>query len=884
MAADERLECVCVTMGNKRKAGGSGGGAASAKGNKRAKPSGGAPAAAKGRGKDAAASKGRKGGKNNSRANDKKHRSAKQQADARAAAERAAEEVEVDDEDVEFFAQNASFSSFLAKLDPTQLSKSTHAKAPKVTGPKPVKPTAKDEEEDEDEEDMPLEKLEARPRKAGWESQKKIDLTTKLPVKFMDGTVRQNKALIEDVKQASDAQAAAADEEDDEDDDDDEEEDADEDDDDAADSDVSDMEFEEIDDASVAKRTAPAPATAPRELSEVDLRRQREHRLAAKKVEIAQLCESILESPEDAFKKNKEHPQNWSKIQQLQSLCRDPDPTVKKLSMLSQLSVFLDILPDYRIRLTSDEKQNGRPLKKNVQKMQDYEASLLNNYQTFLKFCAHTVTDGLKGKTATTELTPVHHRQLALAEVGTRCLAELLKAKYAFNFHMNLIVALVPIADAPFANIRKLACAAFEDVFRADKSSAYAYEIVKQISSYVKQKEHRVKQDIIRTFLVMPLDVTMEQGEDARKRAKNDRKKRRRLQNEGDTIAAGLKEAEAVVDKAERQKTQADILHELVLVYFRILKQATYSTAMPAVLEGLAKYAFLINLDIMIDLLKVLKAVLREDILPLPSALQAVLTGLRALQGPGQELMVDEKEFVDILYKLLRKFTEGEDVSCFPTALQCVEAVFIRRKEIVVDRVAAFIKRLLVISMHLQPHQVLAILSLIRSLFHRYSKLQQLLESDVDRVASGEYRADVDDPDFTNPYSTALWELALLTRHYHPTVASFAVGTAEMGPSLPNEFPKAMLDTYNIEHTGLLVPSVTAPPRNPLHAKMALDTRKKANKRRQRERRFFVRDPCAQDGKPPSPFFQFCLDLDQQRTSDDDAALEFAKTVPALQQ
>lgn len=841
-------------MGNKRKQS-SGGGVAKG-GNKKSRPSP-APVAAKGRGKGKdSGSRHANGNKNSSKNSKNKKQAAPRQQEE--------EEVEVDEEDVEFFEENTTFSSFLMSMDPTQLSKPVHSKGAKVV--KPVKPKAKDNDDDGGDEDMPLEKLEARPRKAGWENQKKVDLTTKLPVKFMDGSVRQNKLLAEEDKKEGEEKN---DEEEDEDDEEDDEEQGDEE---ELGSDVSDMEFEEIDDtvAQKSKREATGAATTKPHLSEVDLRLQREHRLSAKKIEIAQLCESILESPEEAFKKNKEHPQNFSKIQQLQFLCRDPDATVKKLSMLSQLSVFLDILPDYRIRLSSDEKQNGRPMKKDVQKMQDYEASLLNNYQTFLKFCSQTVTEGLKGKNPSKELTLADQRQLSMAETGVRCLSELLKVKYAFNFHMNIIIALVPIADAHFANLRKLACSAFEEVFKSDKSSAYSYEIVKQISSYVKQKEHRVKPDIIKTFLVMPLDVTMEQGEDARKKAKNDRKKRRRQQSKGDTIASGLKEAEAVVDKSERQKTQADILHELVLVYFRILKQATYSTALPAVLEGLSKYAFLINLDIMIDLLKVLKAVLKEDILPLPSALQAVLTGLRTLQGPGQELMVDEKEFVDILYKLLRKFTEGEDVSCFPIALQCVEAVFIRRKEIVVDRVAAFIKRLLLISIHLQPHQMLGVMAVIRSLFHRYSRLQQLLESDMERVSSGEYRADVDDPDFTNPFSTALWELALLNRHYHPVVASFSVGTAEMGPSLPNEFPKMLLDNYNIERTGLFNPKVIVPPPNPLHAKMAVDNRKKANKRRQRERKFFVRDPLGDhhDAKKPSPFFQFCLDLDQQKESD----------------
>ncbi|KAF4149747.1 CBF/Mak21 family [Phytophthora infestans] len=784
------------------------------------------------------------------------------------------EDVEIDEDDVAFYEDNTEFTSFLANMDTKGFNK-LYPKSDKKAALKSVK-KQKDEKDE-----MPLEKLEARPRKAAWSTDTEEVLKDKLPVKFMDGSVRTNKLLAEKEEKPKVEEKEEDEEEQEENDE-------------ELDSDVSDLEFEAITDADASAPAEPTPALSP-----VDLKRQRELRLITKKVEIAQLCESILENPEESFKKNKEHPQQLSKIQQLQSLCRDPDATVQRLSLMSQLSVYLDILPDYRIRLQNNDsntedkgKQNhGRPMKKKVQQMQDYEATLLNNYQKFLKYCAELVTTGLKGKRyeQLATMTARERRDVLLAETGVRCLAQLLEKKYAFNFHLNLVIALVPMADSQFPSIREQACASFESVFKSDKSCACSYEIVQQISSYVKQKQHRVQPFIIRTLLVMPLEVTMEQGEAARKKAKSDRKKRRRQQADGDSIAAGLKEAEAVVDRAEREKTQADILHELVLIYFRILKQATYSQALPAVLEGLAKYSFLINLDIMIDLLKVLKVVLREeDVLPLPAALQAVLTGLRALQGPGgQELMIDDKEFVDILYRLLHRFAEGEaaaDLTCFPTLLQCVEAVFLRRKEIVVERVASFVKRLLLVAQHLPPHQALAILSLLRALFHRYSKLQQLLESDVDRVASGEYRADIDDPDFANPFSSACWELALLTHHVHPKLASYALGTAQMAPTLPNEHARALMDAFDpyAGATFALKPKVPVPPSNPLHKKIASENNKNDRKksRQRRARQFFVRDPLANLDEQyrkqnASSFFQKCLELDEQQT--DDKLLVFKK-------
>ncbi|KAF0686755.1 Aste57867_21460 [Aphanomyces stellatus] len=759
----------------------------------------------------------------------KKKGPAKKPKKAKAAAPAAEEDedVEIADEDIEFFEDHGQFSSFLSTMDRKAISKSTK----KTALNKPNKPKT-------------LEEIEGTPRAAPTEAKKSsIDISTKLPVKSFDGALQPNKLMQEIVEEVQ--------EEGDEDDEDDE--DGDEEDDDvgelgSGDEDMSDLEVEEITDVDgprATKKTEPA-------LSAEELRVMQARRLHAKKEEMALLCESILESPEDGVKKSKEHPESFSKFQQLHAMCEDTDVTLAKLAMLSELSVLLDVLPDYRIRTQSEAEASG-PQKKKVKEMKEFEMGLLTQYQKYLKLLSAVATEKLTGlnpnQSARTQAQTV---AFSVAETAIKCMAELLKVKYSFNFNLNLIAAMVPFADSPFPNIQMPVCEAFEIVFKADKSGIAPLEIVKHISNYIKKRNHRVSERIIKTLLVMPLDVTMEAGEIARRHAKSSRKKRRRQQKDGDSIATGLKEAEAVVDKSERDKTQADILHELVLIYFRILKNSTYSPAMPAVLEGLTKFAYLINLEIMIDLMKVLKTLLKEDILPLGAALQAILTGIKTLQGPGQELKVDEKDFVDHLYRLLLRFAEGENVACFNTALLCVEAVFIKRKEIVVDRVAAFIKRLLLVSMFLYPNQILAVSALIRSLFHRYSKLHQLLENDQDRVASGVYRADVNDPDFCNPFASACWELSLLGKHYHPMVASFSVGTANLEPSLPNEYPKAMLERYDTVTTGEFVPKVSIPAANPLYGKI------QKNKKQKKSKPMFVNVGHA----APSPFLEECLELD----------------------
>lgn len=160
--------------------------------------------------------------------------------------------------------------------------------------------------------------------------------------------------------------------------------------------------------------------------------------------------------------------------------------------------------------------------------------------------------------------------------------------------------------------------------------------------------------------------------------------------------------------------------------------------------------------------------------------------------------------------------------TALPKVVACVESLFLQRKEIVVDRVAAFIKRLLIVALHLPPHQILSILALVRSLFHKYPKLHLLLDNASECVSSGIYRSDVDDPDFCNPYATSCWELSVLRLHWHPEVSKFALETAKLGPSLPTQNPIAMLERYDVLHNFKFRPRLAVPKKNPIYNRLTV--------------------------------------------------------------
>ena len=108
-----------------------------------------------------------------------------------------------------------------------------------------------------------------------------------------------------------------------------------------------------------------------------------------------------------------------------------------------------------------------------------------------------------------------------------------------------------------------------------------------------------------------------------------------------------LAEGDATVSLATRKKIQTQLLTELFTAYFRILKQQKNAKILPVVLRGLSKFATLIDIELVLDLLDCLKATISpdsEEPLTLDSTLYCILTSFQTLQSHGGTLNMDLKE------------------------------------------------------------------------------------------------------------------------------------------------------------------------------------------------------------------------------------------------
>eukprot|EP00934_Nitzschia_sp_Nitz4_P006768 Nitzschia sp. Nitz4//scaffold102_size76354//16773//18647//NITZ4_005628-RA/size76354-processed-gene-0.35-mRNA-1//-1//CDS//3329532237//6758//frame0 len=538
---------------------------------------------------------------------------------------------------------------------------------------------------------------------------------------------------------------------------------------------------------------------------------------------IAQLSETILSDTMPSFKQEREHTDDNksvrlpSKVQTLLDLARPHknggEEYVASLAVLSLLAVFKDILPSYRLRMPTDEERAAK-ISKETKQLWDYERALLTYYQQFLQLLEKSWDRGTaKGEAPS-----------RLAVTSMLCLCELLKTAYHFNFRSNILQAVVRQMNNRSDPVSEACCNAVAHVFAKDTQGEVAMEAARLVSKLIKDYKGILRPEVLETFAKLPLRVHVDEAQAAKLAAAANAKKRKR-DKELAEIESDLKEGSGTVDKILLARCQSETLQSVILTYFRILKDqnsATRATLLPVALEGLAKFAHLINIDTVVDLLDVLKQLLiTVDELPLQASLNCILTAFQTLQGPGREMKIDVKEYVTPLYSQLSRLTTEENSQKNTSiVLECLTAAFIKRREYSTIRIAAFLKQIWTVSMHTPSFTSVPLLALSRQLLQRYPSTHQLLESESDVITSGQYTPDVEDPEFSNPNSTAAWELATLQFHVHPAIQSQAQGANNLTLlPMPAEAPDRLWKELWGDAQEMYIPCRVSQKRHPLAPK-----------------------------------------------------------------
>ena len=427
-----------------------------------------------------------------------------------------------------------------------------------------------------------------------------------------------------------------------------------------------------------------------------------------KRIEIAHACTLLLSNPE------LQHP----KLAALLELTKDEDPYVQALTITSLASVFVDILPGYRIApLTQSKGMHSSE----VRALRMYEGLLLKYYEEYLQVLNKHSSVG-----------------------SLLCVCRLLRAVPHFNHSEKLLQIAIKKT--------KLKPEAVTEALReivTGKELELRYRAVREIHKHIKVNSYKeVPTELIEILGEMDLTIV---EEEAPKLPKKRNKAEKLVEKE-------LEESQAQLTQRERNKHNYKTLKEVLAVYFRILKYFPRSHLLKSVLRGLTKYTQLLNIEMISDLVKTLLELIKHNTVTGENYLQCVQSSIQILNTSQLALNIEERSFVHILYKAL--LSPPTSLSAQLIFVRALSWLLLYKKQYSYEIVCAFLKRILQMSFHCSESLMCALLCLVKKILGKYPRTLSLFEDDEEAEV---YNGELEDPALSNAStSSVLKEIELL--------------------------------------------------------------------------------------------------------------------------
>ncbi|KAJ4813085.1 Nucleolar complex 3-like protein [Rhynchospora pubera] len=527
-------------------------------------------------------------------------------------------------------------------------------------------------------------------------------------------------------------------------------------------------------------------------LKEVEEEISAEESFGVKKIKLAEIGMALLEDPEA----------NIRSLKELLDFCKDKDPQVVKLGLMSMLAVFKDIIPSYRIRELTD-KELAMPVSEAVRKTRYFEYTLLRSYKSYLQKLIEL------------------QKEAIFKLVVVRCMCTLLEAAPHFNLSEKLLAGTVRNISSSDDVIRKLCCEAIKSLFKNEgkHGGEGTVRAVCLIAQLVKKHHCQLHPDCLEVFLSLRFDEDLgkheNKAEEKNKFTKNKKGKQEPMKHlppsekkksKQELIAktrgevyADYKAVSFAPDSEKRQRMQSDTLSAVFETYFRILKHAvdasdprfmsetSGSHAQPLLapcLEGLGKFSHLIDLDFMADLMSCLK-----QLSGFSSGTHLQSKTFNIMKSNLDALNIDLQDFFVQLYNLLLEYRPYRDRG--EVLAEALKTMLWDGRQHDMQRAAAFIKRLATFSLSFGSSEAMAALATLKQLLQKNTKCRSLLENDAGGGSiSGlvvKYQPEATDPYLSGALASVLWELSLLSKHYNPSVSQMASNILSMTNLKPTQ-------------------------------------------------------------------------------------------------
>jgi nucleolar complex protein 3 len=321
--------------------------------------------------------------------------------------------------------------------------------------------------------------------------------------------------------------------------------------------------------------------------------------------------------------------------------------------------------------------------------------------------------------------------------------------------------------------VQQQCCSCLSALLRDDRTGDLSLESVRFITRLLKIRSYAVEPCVLDVFISLNIrEISPIEEKKLEKAARPDYRaqklsRRDRRQHKEKQELNKLLETKTMADRqTHRLKINRQIIELIFLNYFRLLKRRLNLRLMPSVCEGLAKYANLINIEYMDDLITCFYDELTSEQTGLNqrAKFHCLITVFSILNRQQVLIHIDPQRFYALFYSLLLPCPLDTDIDL---VIQLVQLMLLDRyKQLSKNKLLAFVKRLLTMILHLQlATSVNAILVMIKALLTISPLItEQLFDNEF--TGSGiRYLSDLNDPEYCNAQNATLFELVLLKRN-----------------------------------------------------------------------------------------------------------------------
>nr|CCC93773.1 conserved hypothetical protein [Trypanosoma congolense IL3000] len=457
-------------------------------------------------------------------------------------------------------------------------------------------------------------------------------------------------------------------------------------------------------------------------------------------------------------------------------------------NLTKECSILCDVIPNYKISSTIEDEggNQGSRKQKEVYQVQKLEHEVLVQYEHFLQLLRR-----LQRKP--------HPEQQAL---GSRLCAQLVPHASEFNHADRLLALAVAYANAKSTRVAQPALTALAELLDGQMVSDATECVVAALLDIVRKESYAMNPKLLNLLLhIRVAMVDMHRRDLTEETAKN-----KRLKKEDKELARQLQKSKARRDRAEIVVKQTRILHRVFVIYLRILEaskscsQHHQTRILAPTLEGLVKFAPLVNVELHQELLTALKDIVNDEGTSVTTKLHALVAVASLAQKDStmaaSDWRVDLSYFHEVLFRCLPEAltlpkceesgkgaggngtdlsddkdevaSQGSTLSAgslssqafsitesmalekfvhsnasrewtfrIGLVLRAVDLLVLTQKHIPVPRVTAIVRRIVQAIPSTQPHVALSLIALVHRLILRYPAVSGIVIGGNDNFIAG---------------------------------------------------------------------------------------------------------------------------------------------------